>query len=62
MFERTLRIIASDFPQATLIYKRSSFVVGAQEMVMQYAPSEFKERLVFARCVDEIRESVFPIK
>lgn len=60
-FERTLTLIAGDYPNATKEYKRSSFAVGAQDMCMMFVDDlPFPEKREFAQRVDEIRSRIFP--
>lgn len=60
-FEKTLKLIQGDYPSASPVYKRSSFVVGAQDMVMSFANDlPFSEKIAFAKKVDALRDSIFP--
>lgn len=61
ILESTVKMIAGDYPNANPEYKRSSFVIGAQDMAEMFVkdlPSH--EKIAFARGVDNIRNKYFP--
>lgn len=61
ILEQTLIMIKGDYPAASPEYKRSSFVIGAQDMAEQFVKGEpFEVKREFAKEVDRIRIKHFP--